>query len=93
MSKRLITRTNLSGRIASAWAPSRSYAEAAVPKFGRDIQPKNYRKPDGTYEVCDEILFLSIIGHGEDLRAVNAAKEGVINTLVLSRYNKAAPKQ
>jgi len=90
MSKRLITRATLNGRLATAWAPSRSYAEAAVPKLGKDIQPKNYRRPDGTYEPCDEILFLSVIGYGEDLRAVTNAKEGITNTLVLSRYNKTA---
>lgn len=39
-----------------------------MPKLGKDIQPKNYRRPDGTYEPCDEILFLSVIGYGEDLR-------------------------
>jgi len=37
-------------------------------KLGKDIAPKNYRRADGSFEPCDEILFLAIVGYREDLK-------------------------
>jgi len=56
-------------------------------KLGKDIAPKNYRRADGSFEPCDEILFLAIVGYREDLKVVTKAKEGITNALVVSRYN------
>jgi len=67
---------------------TRPYAQ----KRAAEIQPRNYKRADGTYEPCDELRFMFIIGYQEELKAVSSFDQGLQNVLLLSRYNSSLKK-
>lgn len=72
----------------AALTAARPYAQ----KRAAELQPRNYKRADGTYEPCDELRFMFIIGYQEELKAVSGFDQGTQNLLLISRYNSSLKK-